>query len=146
MIDVKQVIVFKLGDTDYGFPIDSVDEIIKNVPVMNIPNSSNYVDGVCNLRGKVYTILNIKNILGLDIKTIDNKSSYIITSNDYDAGIAVDEIKMIITPSLDDIVAIDSLVGYINNQNIMYVVKNKNDLICVLNYKKILARSLLDVF
>jgi len=40
---------------------------------------------------------------------------------------------------------IDSLPKYINNQNILYIVKNYNKLIYILNFKNILSRSLSDV-
>lgn len=144
MIETKQIVVFTLGETDFGFPIDSVSEIIKYIPVTNIPNSSPHVEGACNLRGEIHMILNIKNILGLDSKISDNKSSYIIVANDFEAGVIVDEVKMIISPTLEDVVTLDSLTTYINNQNILYIVKNSNKLISVLNYKNILSRSLIN--
>ncbi len=143
MIETKQIVVFALGETDFGFPIEHVNEIIKYIPVTDIPNSPVYVEGVCNLRGKIHVILNIKSILGLDSK-ISDKKSYIIIADNFDAGVIVDEIKMIISPSSDSIVAIDSLPKYINNQNILYIVKNENKLIYVLNLKNILFRSLTD--
>lgn len=144
MIETKQVVVFKLGETDFGFPIEHVSEIIKYIPVTDIPNSSPYVEGACNLRGKIHVILNIKGILGMDKKIIDH-NSYIIVADKFDAGVIVDEVKMIVTPAPDDIVSIDSLPKYINNQDILYIVKNENKLIYVLNLKNILFRSLTNV-
>ena len=141
MTETKQMVVFTLGEADFGFPIEHVSEIIKYIPVTDIPNSSPYVEGACNLRGKIHVILNIKSILGLDKKTNGDKS-YIIVADEFDAGVIVDEVKMIITPALDDIVSVESLPKYINNQNILYIVKNDDKLIYVLNFKDILFRSL----
>ena len=144
MIDNKQIIVFSLGENEFGFPIDSVSEIIKYVPVTSIPNSSLHVEGACNLRDKIHTILNIKSILGLDSNIYDKKSSYFIISNEFDAGVIVDEVKMIISPAVGDIVEIDTLTTHIDRQNIQYIVKDNDKLIFVLNYRDILSRSLID--
>ena len=145
MIETKQIVVFTLGETDFGFPIDSVSEIIKYIPITSIPNSPPYVEGACNLRSDIHTILNIKYILGLDSSIRDNKSSFIVVANDFNAGVIVDEVKMIVSPTLEDIVPIDSLTTFNSNQNILYFIKYDDKLICVLNYKNILSRSLVVV-
>lgn len=143
MIETKQIVVFTVGGMDFGFPIEHVNEIIKYIPVTDIPDSPTYVEGVCNLRGEIHMILSLKDILRLDNKNNDLKS-YIVIANNFKAGLIVDEVKMILSLNSEDIVTIDSMPKYINNQNIQCIVKNDDKIIYVLNLNNILDRSLID--
>lgn len=144
MAEVKQIVVFKLGETDYGFPIEQVNEIIKYIPVSKIPNSSVYVEGTCNLRGKLHVILNLRSIVGLEASTIHD-NSYIVIANNYDAGFIVDEVKMIASISEEDIIDTDTLAKYIDDNYILYIIKYNNKLVNVLNLESITSRSLNNV-
>ncbi len=144
MAEVKQIVVFKLGETDYGFPIEQVNEIIKYIPVSKIPNSSVYVEGTCNLRGKLHVILNLRSIVGLEASTTHD-NSYIVIANNYDAGFIVDEVKMIASISEEDIIDTDTLAKYIDDNYILYIIKYNNKLVNVLNLESITSRSLNNV-
>jgi len=144
MVETKKIIVFTLEETDFGFPIEQVSEIIKYIPVTDIPNSLPYVEGACNIRGTIHVILNLKKILKMSKENVNHKS-YIIIAEEFDAGVIVDEVKMIVTPTPDDIVLMDSLQKSIYNKDIMYVVKSEGKLIYVLNLRNILSRIIKDV-
>lgn len=65
MESTKQIVVLKLGDVQYGFPIVEVKEIIKYMPPTPMPNTSCYIEGVISLRGlkTVFTYLSKYNQL-----------------------------------------------------------------------------------
>ncbi|WMJ77751.1 MULTISPECIES: chemotaxis protein CheW [unclassified Sedimentibacter] len=144
MAEIKQIVVFKLGETDYGFPIEQVNEIIKYIPVSKIPNSSAYMEGTCNLRGKLHVILNLRSIVGLEISAAHD-NAYIVIANNYDAGFIVDEVKMIVSISEEDIIDTDTLAKYIDDNYILYIIKYNNKLVNVLNLESITSRSLNNV-
>ena len=53
----KQIVVFKLGNVQYGFPIEQVKEIIRYIAPTKLPNVPNYIEGISSLRGKVHVII-----------------------------------------------------------------------------------------
>ncbi|HHU31183.1 MAG TPA: hypothetical protein GXZ50_00770 [Clostridia bacterium] len=53
----NQIVVFKLEDTSYGFPIDHINQIIKYVEPVKLPNTSEYTEGIINLRGSVHGLI-----------------------------------------------------------------------------------------
>ncbi len=40
---MKQIVVLKLGDVQYGFPIEEVKEIIRYMPPTPMPDTSFYI-------------------------------------------------------------------------------------------------------
>jgi purine-binding chemotaxis protein CheW len=65
---MKQYVVFILDDKNFALKIDHVTEIINFHEVFKIPNSPAYIEGLINLRGTIYTILNLREILNLPVK------------------------------------------------------------------------------
>ena len=51
--DLLQLVIFQLGDEEFGVEIMQVQEIIRMLGITRIPQSPEYVEGVINLRGKI---------------------------------------------------------------------------------------------
>ncbi len=56
--DELQTVVFRLGDEEFGVPINAVQEIVR-VPeqLTHVPQSPSFVEGVINLRGTVLPVI-----------------------------------------------------------------------------------------
>jgi purine-binding chemotaxis protein CheW len=65
--DDEQVVVFRLGEEEFGVPIDSVQEIVR-VPekLTHVPKAPASVEGVINLRGSVLPVVDLRRRLGLE--------------------------------------------------------------------------------
>lgn len=63
---MEKVIVFSLDDELYAVSIMSVKEIVHKTDLIPVPGSSQYVEGMMNLRGKVIPVINLMIRLGLD--------------------------------------------------------------------------------
>jgi purine-binding chemotaxis protein CheW len=63
----EQLVVFRLGQEEFGVPIDSVQEIVR-VPELltHVPKAPAFVEGVINLRGSVLPVVDLRRRLGLD--------------------------------------------------------------------------------
>lgn len=63
----EQLVVFRLGQEEFGVPIDSVQEIVR-VPELltHVPKAPAFVEGVINLRGSVLPVIDLRRRLGLD--------------------------------------------------------------------------------
>lgn len=56
----RQIVVFELDREEYAIPIEDVREVIKIPEITLIPNSPAYISGIINLRGQVYSIINLE--------------------------------------------------------------------------------------
>ena len=64
--DELQAVVFRLGNEEFGVPIDSVQEIVR-VPeqLTRVPKAPAFVEGVINLRGAVLPVIDQRRRFGL---------------------------------------------------------------------------------
>lgn len=56
--DEEQVVVFKLGDEEFGVAIDNVQEIVR-LPerLIRVPNAPDFIEGIMNLRGTIVPLV-----------------------------------------------------------------------------------------
>lgn len=54
-----QLVVFRIGDEEFGVTIDRVREIIPMAPITSIPRAPQSIKGVIDLRGSVIPILDL---------------------------------------------------------------------------------------
>ncbi len=93
-IEDKHVLV-SLGESCLGFPMKNIVEIQQLPPVTYLPNLPAWIPGVCNLRGNIVSIVDIKQLLGFDASALGPKSRLVVVrtdSQDLTAGFVVDEI------------------------------------------------------
>jgi len=66
--DDTQVVIFRLGEEEFGVPIMSVQEIVR-VPetLTRVPRTPAFVEGVINLRGTVLPVIDQRSRLGLPL-------------------------------------------------------------------------------
>jgi len=61
-----QLVVFSLGLEEYAINISYAQEIIRVPKFTRLPNTSSFVEGVFNLRGKVIPVFDLKKKFGVD--------------------------------------------------------------------------------
>jgi hypothetical protein len=72
--DAKHV-VFKLGESRYAVPISNVIEIQRVPNVTSIPNVPDWVEGVCNLRGEIISVLDLRSFLSMEGQTSEPRDA-----------------------------------------------------------------------
>lgn len=93
----RQLVVFNVGDEEFGVDIGYVNSIERPLEIYKIPNTPEYVEGLINLRGKVYTIFNLRKRFNLPVKGYDeNTKIIIVTVNSVTVGFIVDTVSEII--------------------------------------------------
>jgi len=107
---------------------------------LEIPNTPGYIEGIISLRGKVYAIINLRNILGIDKKAADENTKIIIASGS-NVGFIVDDVNMIVSPKDEEVDAAAGLPGYIDKNYVLYILKIDGEIIVVLNTASILDIS-----
>lgn len=63
--NASQFVGFQLADQEYLFPIEQIQEVVILKQVTKTPQVPRYVEGVANLRGRLFRSLTFVNLFGL---------------------------------------------------------------------------------
>jgi purine-binding chemotaxis protein CheW len=103
-MDERQLVVFKLGEEEFGVNISEVREIIRMEEITKIPNTSAYIKGVINLRGGIIVVIDLALKIGLQSKPIDNNTRIIVIEVDESTvGMIVDSATEVIRLTADQV-------------------------------------------
>ncbi|OGX87713.1 hypothetical protein BEN47_00690 [Hymenobacter lapidarius] len=58
--ELVQLIVFRLGDEDYGIRIEQVKEVTVTPEVARMPKTPPFIKGIANLRGDIIAIIDLE--------------------------------------------------------------------------------------
>lgn len=76
----RKLVIFKLGEENYGLDIEIVKGIEKLLPIVRIPNSVPYIQGIINLRGSIIPVLSLRNRFSLPEVPDTDTTEFLITS------------------------------------------------------------------
>jgi len=135
--DQKQLIVFNLGNEEFGVEIKEVREIIRLPEITKLPNAAGHIEGIISLRGHVLPLVNLHRCLGLEsLKKTDSARVIVVNlENGRNAGIMVDFVSEILNLDKEAIDPPPSLVG---NKYIQGIVKINNRVIMLPKLREIL--------
>jgi purine-binding chemotaxis protein CheW len=106
------VVVFALGEEDLAFEIQSVREIIRIPRITKVPNTSEFVEGVINLRGQITPVINLRRKLGLSGEEVSSEGKIIIIeSHDQAFGVIVDRVVGVLSVETAEITDPSKLLG-----------------------------------
>jgi purine-binding chemotaxis protein CheW len=93
----RQLVVFSLGDEEYGLPITRVQEIIQHAEPRSVRSVDPAIRGVFSLRGKIIPACDLGARLGLSTPVGDTSKIVIVETGSGTAGVIVDEVKEVLT-------------------------------------------------
>lgn len=103
----QQIVVFKLGQEEYGLPIDQIKEVVITPTITRMPQTPLFVQGVANIRGNVIALLDLENKFALqrnnDSVHSGNRYTLVIESEEFKMGILVREVPNTLSISSADI-------------------------------------------
>jgi purine-binding chemotaxis protein CheW len=92
-----QLVVFALGDEEYGVPVGQVQEIIRMTDITHVPKASAFVEGVINLRGRVIPIVDLKKLFDLPERARDEASRIVVVEvAGQTVGMTVDNVSEVL--------------------------------------------------
>ncbi len=138
--DLKQYIVIKLGNEQYGIDIQYIDNIVRMQRITRVPKSQSYFKGVINIRGEIIPVMSLRLKFQLEADEITNASRIIIIKFEPQSaiGIIVDEVKEVVTLEDENI---DFNTGLSNDEKASYlygVGKHGDTLISLLNLQAVI--------
>ncbi len=139
--DVKQFIVIRVGEEQYGIDIKYVDNIIHMSSITRVPKVASYVKGVINVRGEVIPVMDIRIKMGLMEAEYTKNTRIVIVKREQQGfvGLIVDAVKEVVTLEVDTIekVSYDNKSG--KTMFVTGVGKHQGNLISVLDLNEILT-------
>lgn len=76
----SQFVGFKIADQEYAFQIEQIQEIVIVDQITMTPQVPAFVEGVCNLRGSIIPIINLRELLGFERKPADSETRTIVVN------------------------------------------------------------------
>ncbi|MBQ8596568.1 MAG: chemotaxis protein CheW [Lachnospiraceae bacterium] len=130
-----QYIVIKLGNEQYGIDIKYIDNIVRMQHITRVPKVADYLKGVINLRGEVIPVMSLRLKMDLPADEITKATRIIILKLEQHGtiGVIVDEVREVVTLSMDQIekIAYDGKEDRVNF--ISGVGKREEELISLLD-------------
>lgn len=141
-----QIVVFKLGNEEYGLHIDQIKEVVITPNITRMPQTPSYVKGVANIRGNVIAIFDLEDRFSLarTIQTRGSKYTLVVESEDVKMGLLVSEVPNTVSVNTTDL---DESVGIINDANaetnyIKGIIKTGERLIILIDIFKVIDQEM----
>jgi purine-binding chemotaxis protein CheW len=101
----RQFLVFRLGDDEFGLPIEAVDEVAR-VPdqITRLPRTPKFLEGVVNLRGEVLPVVDQRR--RFDMPALDERAArrlVVVRTERHKAGLIVDSVSEVLRCPADEI-------------------------------------------
>lgn len=140
--DQLKVLVVKLCDQQFGVPVTLIRDIFKPNNLTEVPLSSPEVWGVVNLRGRIVTAIDLRTLLALPARNENEK--FMMVALEYETelfSIVVDSVQEVIDLKAEFLESNPSTLVDRLKEMSQGIYKLENELLCILDLKKIIAIS-----
>lgn len=136
-------LTFTLDGEEYGIRIFKVREIIRMMPITPVPQTSPYVKGVINLRGKVIPVIDLRVRFGMQRAEYTERTCIVVVETDVGAGkpligIIVDSVSEVLNIRADLIEETPSLGTKRTTDYILGMAKTEGSVKILLDIDKVL--------
>jgi purine-binding chemotaxis protein CheW len=148
----RKFLVFRLGDDEFGLPLEAVDEVAR-VPdkITRVPKTPKFLEGVFSLRGEVLPVVDQRRRFDMPkLEQGAGRRLIVVRTERHRAGLICDSVSEVLRTSADSIEAAPELTGDITR--LVHGVVNleqKERIVLLLNPAELLTRAeraLLDAF
>jgi len=142
LLNETQLVIFKLGDEEYGVNIIEVKEIIRMTTINKVPQVPQFVEGIIGLRGEILPILDLREKFGL-FKKEKTKATRILVINleNTTIGGIVDEVTEVLRIQNSAIKPPPPVIKGINSDYLLGIGQINDRIIILLDMTKVLNSS-----
>jgi purine-binding chemotaxis protein CheW len=131
-----QLVVFTLANETYGIATDYVHEVQPLRQVSPVPCTPDFVVGVINIRGSIYSVIDIRSFFGVQKQDITELTKVILVSAaGLEVGILADDVKGATSIPLAEIKAALAAQSAARDEFVQGVTK---DMLIILNLEALL--------
>jgi len=135
-------VIFRLGDEEFGAPIQQVHEILRMVEITRVPRAPQFIEGVINLRGKVMPVLDLRQRFELPQNTpIGQQRIMEVEIENQVLGMIVDSVTEVISVPVDAIETPPPMIADIGGEYLNGIAKLHDRIIILLNFDKVLSQQ-----
>jgi purine-binding chemotaxis protein CheW len=136
-----QVVGFRIGDETFGVRIGSVREIVRVPEITSVPNASETIEGVINLRGKIIPVMDLRKRFGQVEISTDKKNRILVVELDNKlVGLIVNSASEVLKIPPSEIESPGSVFADGESSYVTGVGKLNGRLIILLDISKLLHR------
>ncbi|MGD6816146.1 chemotaxis protein CheW [Metabacillus sp. 84] len=137
-----KIIIFRLGEEEFGIPVNQVKSIEKIQSITRVPGTDPYIKGVINLRGVVTPVIDLRKRFELsDAEYTEHSRMIVVAVHGIEAGLAADAANDVTDISFEQIEPSPEVAGMIKTDYISGVVKLGKRLIIMLDLAEVLEAS-----
>ncbi len=136
-----QLVVFMIGDEEFGVDISQVREIVRVAQITYLPKAPAFIEGVVNLRGQVLAVIDLAKRIGVSSKERgENTRIIVVEVAENTVGMIVDSVSEVLRLPAESVEQVPSLVETeVPEHYIRGVGKLKERLLVLLDLNKILT-------
>jgi purine-binding chemotaxis protein CheW len=142
----QQILIFKLNNEEFGVDIAQIDSIIPPKEIVKVPNTPEFIEGLLSLRGKVYTIFNLRKKFHFpNIESDESTKIVIVNVNSMMIGFIADEVKEIIKIEDEAINANSETIAGLSKKFLSGAAKVDERIVLILDLSQTLSLATDDV-
>ncbi len=136
-----QLVVFRIGDEEFGVEIVQVREIVRLFEITRMPKAPVYIEGVVNLRGQIIAVIDLAKRLGVSAKPRGQNSRIMIVEMGQNTiGMIVDSVVEVLRLPQENIDHVPELIETgVPEHYIRGVGKLKDRLLVLLDLNAVLT-------
>ena len=139
--DDDKYVVFRLGNELYGARLLDVREVVETMPIKAVPNTIPSFQGVCNLRGQVIGVIDLRKRFTITAPPVDRPVMFIFETDSGAIAAAVDQVDCVTVISPQDVDTKVNIVASIPLKYILGVGKQAGRMIILVALKDILTHE-----
>lgn len=140
-LQLMQLIVFRVGDEEFGVPIEAVQEIIKIGLITPIPDSPEFIKGLINVRGDIVAVIDVRARFFLSTHDDFPKHIIIAKQNGNLFGLMVDEVIEVLRVQESEVKPPPQLMTKIHEEYVHGVLTHEGRLIILLDLNQVLSEE-----
>ncbi|MGM0471392.1 MAG: chemotaxis protein CheW [Bacillota bacterium] len=137
--ETRQLIVFNLGGEEFGVKITRVQEIIRPKKITELPNSSEFMAGIINLRGDIISVIDLRSKFGVQQETDQKTRIIIVEMDNQDVGLIVDSVSEVLRIEPEDIEEAPDRIAGIKEDYLKGIGKVDDRIVILLDLDKLLT-------
>ena len=140
-MSMRQIVIFKLGEEEYGIDIMKVVEIVLHQAINRVPDAPSYIEGIVNLRGDIHPIYNLRKRFNMVEHEADESTKIIIIKTiEMNIGFIVDYVSEILNIPEEEIEDAPNIISSRpEDQYIQGIAKQDNRIIVLLDIDKLVS-------
>lgn len=140
--ETLQFLSVRLNNQTFGVPIEEIQDVLKDLPITDIPMAKSYIKGVSNLRGRIVTAIDLQKRMYEIGAAEDNdtfeKMNIVVENNDELYSILVDKVGDVVEIPKDEVEAPPITLDPKWQELCQGVHKLDGDLMIIINTDKII--------